>query len=156
MHIYCKSPSKLQAWVLLVSRIFQVEIRRFTVRPCYCVWKTYKHVLIGIDGHVCCATANVDYHLSFADQGKQTIRFPYTVYIYIHILKRQHIYSIDINIHVCVCVYVCIHIYIYNIYAAISTGKRKPRRFSLILLFFAHYANGSLPFVCLFTEKQTD
>ncbi len=78
-----------------VSRIVQVEIRRFTVRPCYCVWKTYKHVLIGIEGHVCCATANVDYRLSFADQGKLTSVFR-ILYLYIYIY-----------------IYICIYIYTY-------------------------------------------
>jgi hypothetical protein len=32
-----------------------------------------------------------------------------------------------------------------------SNGKRKPRRFSLIHLPFAHCANGSLSFVCSLT-----
>jgi hypothetical protein len=42
--------------------------------------------------------------------------------------------------------------YLY-LYAASSNGKRKPRRFSLILFPFAQYANGSLSFVCLLTKK---
>jgi hypothetical protein len=39
-------------------------------------------------------------------------------------------------------VYIYILIYIY-IYAAVSNGKRKPRRFSLLIrITFAHHANG--------------
>ncbi len=45
--------------------------------------------------------------------------------------------------------------YLY-IYAAVSNGNRKPRRFFLIHLLFSHRANGSLSFVCLFTTKQTE
>jgi hypothetical protein len=37
-----------------------------------------------------------------------------------------------------------------------TDGKRKPRRFSLIGLLFAHRANGGLSFVCLLTKKQTE
>jgi hypothetical protein len=37
-----------------------------------------------------------------------------------------------------------------------SNGKRKPPRFSLIRLLFAHHASGSLSFVCLLTKKQTE
>ncbi len=48
-------------------------------------------------------------------------------------------------------------IFLY-IYAAVSNGKqkRKPRRFSLILLPFAHRAKGTLSFVFFFTKKQTE
>ncbi len=42
-----------------------------------------------------------------------------------------------------------------DIYANFSTGKPKPRQFSLIRLQFAHRANGSLSFVHLFTKEQT-
>jgi hypothetical protein len=38
----------------------------------------------------------------------------------------------------------------------ISNGKRKPTRFSLIRLLFAHCANGSLRFVLLMTKKQME
>ncbi len=41
-----------------------------------------------------------------------------------------------------------------SIYAAVSNGKRKPRRFSLIRLPFAHLANGSLSFVRLFRRTN--
>jgi hypothetical protein len=44
--------------------------------------------------------------------------------------------------------------YMYTVYAAVTKGKRKPRRFSLIHLQFAHRANGSLLFVHLLTKKQ--
>ncbi len=37
-----------------------------------------------------------------------------------------------------------------------SNRKRKPRRFSLIRLPFAHHANGNLAFVCSLTKKQTE
>jgi hypothetical protein len=37
-----------------------------------------------------------------------------------------------------------------------SNGKRKPSRFSLICLPFAHRANGSLLFVSLLAKKQTE
>jgi hypothetical protein len=50
-------------------------------------------------------------------------------------------------------IYISISIYIY---AAVSNGKRKPRRFSLIRLPFANCANASLSFVCLLTKKQTE
>ncbi len=40
--------------------------------------------------------------------------------------------------------------------AAISTEKRKPRRFFLIYLQFAYHANRSLSFVRLLTKKQTE
>ncbi len=42
------------------------------------------------------------------------------------------------------------------IYPAISYKIRKPRRFSLIPLPFAHRKNGSLSFVWLLTKKQTE
>ncbi len=46
--------------------------------------------------------------------------------------------------------------YIYiSIYCRFK-GKRKPRRFSLVHLLFAHRANGSLLFVRLLTKKQTE
>jgi hypothetical protein len=37
-----------------------------------------------------------------------------------------------------------------------KNGKRKPRRFSLIPLQFAHRANRSLSFVRLLTKKPTE
>jgi hypothetical protein len=37
-----------------------------------------------------------------------------------------------------------------------SNGKRKPRRFSIICLPFAHHANGSLSFVRLLMNQQTE
>jgi hypothetical protein len=39
--------------------------------------------------------------------------------------------------------------------AAVSNGKWKPRRFSLVRLPFAHCANGNLSFVGLLRKKQT-
>ncbi len=43
-------------------------------------------------------------------------------------------------------------------YTAVSNGnrKRKPRRFSLTRLPFAHRTNGRLSFVRLLTKKQTE
>ncbi len=43
-----------------------------------------------------------------------------------------------------------------HIYAAVSNGKRKSRRFSLIRLPFAHQANLNLLFVRFLTKKQTE
>jgi hypothetical protein len=75
-------------------------------------------------------TANVEYRLSFVDQGKQTFvsRFLFAengschfVSPYIFILKRQHIYSMDIDIliyllfiyiHIFVSISICIYMYI--------------------------------------------
>ncbi len=55
-------------------------------------------------------------------------------------------------------VYVYIHLYIKYMlpYTKISFGKWKPRRFSLIRLPFARFANGSLSFVCLLMKKETE
>jgi hypothetical protein len=60
-------------------------------------------------------TANVDYYLSFAEQGKQTsffrlqktnrsLPFPFSIYIYVYIylLKRRHI------------IYIYLYLYIYQ------------------------------------------
>jgi hypothetical protein len=133
----------------------------------------YVSKTISIDGHVSW-TANVEYRLSFADQGKQTsaFRFPY-IYIYwndsIYIYICNYIYKdIDISRYRCVYisrVYIYIYLYIYvylstyvykDIYAAISNGKRKPRRFFLILLPLTYRVNGSLSFLRLFTKRQTE
>jgi hypothetical protein len=66
-------------------------------------------------------------------------------------LKWQHLYrSIDKYRNI----YICIPIPIYML--PFQTEKQKPRPFSLICLFFAHCANESLSFVCLFTKKQTE
>ncbi len=58
------------------------------------------------------------------------------------------------------CIYIYTYIYIYTqyMYAAVSNknGKRKPSRFPLICLLFAHRANGSLSFVRLLTKKETE
>jgi hypothetical protein len=93
-------------------------------------------------------------------------RFPYihvhTVHIYIHIYKYINVHT-HIHIHI---QYTHIHIYIYTyhiythiyvcICAAVSNGKRKPRRFSFIRLPFAHRANGSLSFIRLLAKNQTE
>jgi hypothetical protein len=42
-----------------------------------------------------------------------------------------------------------------DIYENKSNGKQKPKRFSLIPVRFTHHANGSFPFLCLLTKKQT-
>jgi hypothetical protein len=72
-------------------------------------------------------TTDIDYSLSFTDQGKQT--------------------SV-INISMCVNIYIYIYIY--------AVGKLKPRRFSIIPLPFDHCANGSLLFACSFTNKKME
>ncbi len=49
------------------------------------------------------------------------------------------------------------HLYRYvHIYAAVSNGKRKPRRLYSIHLPFAHCANGTSSFFHLFTKKRTE
>ncbi len=107
---------------------------------------------------------NVDYHLLFADQGKQTSVFHIyifticidenifqqkcpSIYIYIerqhiyrdiYILKRQHIYR-----------YVYIYLYLHINIHTVSNGKQKTEaQAPLIHLPFAHRANGTLFFVC--------
>jgi hypothetical protein len=45
---------------------------------------------------------------------------------------------------------------ILTFYKNKSNGKRKPRRFPLFRLQFAHHANGSLSFVRLLIKKQTE
>jgi hypothetical protein len=88
----------------------------------------------------------------FADQAKQTYVFhfpfaanlrklPFSVYIY-WMLTYTYVY-----------LYIYIYLYLY-ICVAISNRKRKPRRFSLIRLPFAHCANGSSSFVRLFMKKK--
>jgi hypothetical protein len=74
-------------------------------------------------------TANVDYHLSFADQGEQIFHFPY--------------------------IYIETAIYISMLFQT-ENGKRNPRRFSIIRLPFARRANRCLSFFHLFTKKQTE
>ncbi len=86
---------------------------------------------------------------------------PFSVLIYISILKRQHVYIyIDIYtyIHTSVSMYIYIYLsisklYLY-IYAAVSNGKRKPRWFSFTRLPFAHHANGFV--VCPFITEETN
>jgi hypothetical protein len=60
-------------------------------------------------------TAIVDYHLSFADQGKQTsifhVHFPY-MYICKYRENENHIY-IYMYLYVYVYVYLYVHIYVY-------------------------------------------
>ncbi len=62
-------------------------------------------------------------------------------------------------VRACVCLYLYLFIFIYIpyicIYAAVSNGKRKFGRFSIIRWLFAHRANGSLLFVRFLTKKQT-
>jgi hypothetical protein len=53
-------------------------------------------------------TANVDYHLSFADQGKQTFLFSVS-FSFSHIYIERAVY-IDIYIHI------YLNLYIYYIY----------------------------------------
>jgi hypothetical protein len=99
-------------------------------------------------------TAIVDYHLSFANQGKQTLfsvsvgskqtevchfRFPFAAN------KWKLPFSVSFIFRK----------YIY-IYAAVSNRKQKPRQFFLIRSPFAHHANRSLSFVCLLMKKQME
>jgi hypothetical protein len=75
-------------------------------------------------------TANVDYRLSFADQGKNLcFRFPH-IHVYIHI----HIH-VDKHIHLCM-------------YASISNGKQKTEAQAIFLNPFTicSSAKGSYPF----------
>jgi hypothetical protein len=113
----------------------------------------YRVQVKSTDGHVF-EPANIDYPLSFADQGKQTSVFCFRLQqtngsCCLYFYTNTHIHIAHIYI------YTCIYTYIY-IYAVIPNGKLKPRRFSLILLPFAHRANGSLTFICLLTKKQTE
>jgi hypothetical protein len=87
-------------------------------------------------------TANFDYRLTFADQGKQTSVFR----------CRFRLVLLSVYIYIETTAY--IFIYIYN---NISIHRiRKPRRFSLIRLLVVHRVNGSFLFVRLFTKKQTE
>ncbi len=80
-------------------------------------------------------TAIFDYHLSFADQGKQNsaLRFcillvPFSVYIYVCMCICTYTY-------VYICMYILhIHIHLYMLLFQTENGKWKPKRFSLIRL----------------------
>jgi hypothetical protein len=95
--------------------------------------------------------------------------------MYIYTLKRQHIHiyiylrNTELTDNGNFCLFaasgkrkrktsVCfLHIeYKYVLPFQTEKGKRKPRRFSLFRLPFAHRVNGSLSFVRLFTKKQTE
>ncbi len=80
-------------------------------------------------------TAIIVYRLSFTDQGKlsSVVVSVWYIYVYIHI----HICIYSIYIIVLICTYINKYIYKY-IYAAVSNRKRRPMRFSLIRLPFAH------------------
>ncbi len=90
----------------------------------------------------------------------------FRIYIYIYIYEKRNYQYIYVYIHISkyistylyIYIYILyIHIYIYiDRYTAVSNGKQKIRRFSLIRLPFAHRANGSLSFVRLLTKKQTE
>jgi hypothetical protein len=108
-------------------------------------------------------TATVGYSLSFSGQGNQ---LPFSVFVYgkrNHIYRERSTFTYTYIYHTCIyyiCtyisymyisyVYIYIHIYIY------FRLKRRPRRFFLIRLPFAHRANGSLLFVRLLTKKPTE
>jgi hypothetical protein len=111
-------------------------------------------------------TANVDYCLLFADQGKQTYvsRYPFAENKWKFAIfrfpfaenKRKQPFSVSsvFHLHIYICIETAAYIYGYPyIYAAVSSGKREPRRFFLVRLRFAHRANGSSSFVRLFTKK---
>jgi hypothetical protein len=123
-------------------------------------------------------TENVDYRLSLAGQGKLTSVFsvpykyiPKTVLYILYICKgnkrpfsrfriniyrkRYSIYYIYVYINIYLYMFTCMYAYTcIHIHTAVSNGKRKPRRFSLIRLPFAHCRNGSLFFVRLLAKKQ--
>jgi hypothetical protein len=129
-------------------------------------------------------TANDDYRLSFADQGKQTspFRFPFAgntrkfavsvfcMYecMYVRMYVCMYVYSIYIYMcidraayvlyrHIDIDIYIYLYDYIYIyilISAAVSRGKWKPRQFDLIRVPFAHRANVNV--VCPFAFKETN
>ncbi len=87
---------------------------------------------------------------------KSNFRFPFVFFL----LVRFSAYSIYVytesetiyvyNIHI-------LYIYMYLLPFQMEDGKRKPKRFSLIRLPFAHRTNTvSLSFVHLLTKKQTE
>jgi hypothetical protein len=97
-------------------------------------------------------TANVDYHLSFANQEKQTFRFPLVLFsIYIYIETSAYTVSIYISLDISN----SINIYWYMYMLTFQTENGAEAIF-LNPLPFAHRTNVSLSFVCLFTKKQKE
>jgi hypothetical protein len=96
-------------------------------------------------------TSITDYRLP--DQGKQTSVFRFRLQrtsgsLPFPFFRLQQTYGncrfllVPFFAVVCLC---RLYLYLY-LYSAVSNGKRKPRRFSLIRLTSAHRANGSYPF----------
>jgi hypothetical protein len=115
--------------IVLVCRLFH-DNAYFT--GIYCTWLgTFTE------------SANVDYHLSFADEVEQTS---------ISICRKQR--------EVCRFRF-CLKQtnrscrFPQYTYAAISNGKQKPKRISIIRLPFAHHANRKFA-VCLFVNEETN
>ncbi len=138
----------------VVGYRYQPNHIRYAVIIYFLCWKCV--VYSYIDGHGCwnrkrrlpfivCRTRKANFLFCW-------FRFPYvyicTVYtengiIYIIYIYIYRFVYFDIYLYKYICI--SVHIYLY-IYSVVSNGKRKPRRFSLIHLSFAHRANGSYPF----------
>ncbi len=109
-------------------------------------------------------TANVDYRISFCRSRRKTVTSVFHIYGYILKYWNGSIYILWINIYIYIHIYNIIYRYLYQyiyiyIYDNVSNGKMengRPGDFSLILLPFAHCANGSLSFVHLLKKKQTE
>jgi hypothetical protein len=72
------------------------------------------------------------------------------IYKYIYLSIYLYIYiSVSISIYLLLYRYICCHF-------KWKTENRIPGQFSLIHLPFAHQANRSLLFICLFTKKQME
>jgi hypothetical protein len=90
----------------------------------------YEYTLIGtfLD------TANFDYRLSYAEQGKKNFRFSFSVstifYLYVDIYIYFYIYiHISISVYIYLYLYINIHIYTH-ICCHFKQKKQQPRRFS--------------------------
>jgi hypothetical protein len=97
-------------------------------------------------------TTNVDYHLWFADQDKQTSVFPLPVPVYIYI----YIYTKNGTIYTYYkCMY-CIYLYTY-IFNAVSNGKRKAKAKRFFLKLFTVCSSYKWKFVvCPFVNEETN
>ncbi len=124
---------------------------------------------ISIDGHICwdtkrrwqfivCRSSKTNFRFPISIYRKQTevcrFRFPLALFFRIYIFIETTAY-IDIHISIYIYIFISLFLYIYMLPFQTENRKRKPRRFSLILLPFAHRANGSLSFFFL-TKKQTE
>jgi hypothetical protein len=85
-------------------------------------------------------TAITDYHLLFADQGKQTFVFCFCL----HQTNGS-------------CSFPLVLFSVFNMLPfQTENGKRKPRWFLLTHLPYAHHANGSLSLIRLLTKRQME